>query len=72
VITNIWCTVVAKFCEDFVASMHSNFFQGLTDRGLIYGPNHSNENLLSKQEREEENIIQLMFDLKPSIKTKGV
>jgi hypothetical protein len=54
-ITNSQCTIVVKFFQDFVVSIHSDFFQGPTDRGLIYGLNHSIENLLSKQEREEEN-----------------
>jgi hypothetical protein len=33
--------------------MHSNFFQGQMDRGLIYFPNHSGETLLSKKEEKE-------------------
>jgi len=38
---------LAKYChnfhQDFVASTHTDFFQGQTDRGLFYWPNHSGE-----------------------------
>jgi hypothetical protein len=48
-------TIVINFHQDLTASMHSNFFQGQTDRGLIYEPTHSKENwLLYKEEEEEE------------------
>ncbi len=30
-----------NFHPDFGACWHSNFFQGQTDRGLFYWPNHS-------------------------------
>ncbi len=43
---------VINFHRDFLASMHSVFFQGKIDRGSIYWPNHSGENELSKQEEE--------------------
>jgi hypothetical protein len=38
-ITNNQCTTVIKYHQDFKANMHSNFFHGQTDRGLIYWPN---------------------------------
>ncbi len=34
--------------QDFVVSAHSDFFQRQMDRSLIYWPNLSGENLLSK------------------------
>jgi hypothetical protein len=37
-----------------VASMHSDFFQGQTDKDLIYWPNHSGETHLFNQKEEEE------------------
>ena len=40
-----------------MAGRHSNFFQGQTDRGLIYEFEHSGENwVLYQEEEEEENI----------------
>ncbi len=46
--------IVINFHQDFVDSIHSDFFQGQTDRGLYYWPNqyHSVESQLSKQEQE--------------------
>ncbi len=38
------------FDQYFMASTHSFSFQGQVDRGLIYGPNHSGETQLNKQE----------------------
>jgi hypothetical protein len=38
--------------------MHSDFFQGKTDKGLFYSPNHYRQTLLSKQEKEEEKFLQ--------------
>ncbi len=49
-------TIVINFHQDLTASMHSNFFQGQTDRGLIYEPKHYGENWLLYPEEEEENI----------------
>jgi hypothetical protein len=46
--------ILVNFHQDFVASTHSDFFQGQTDRGLFYGPNHSRETRLYKQEEQEE------------------
>ncbi len=36
-----------------MVSTHSDFFQGQTDRGIIYWPNHSEEIWLSKEDNEE-------------------
>jgi hypothetical protein len=36
--------------KDLVASKHSNFYQGLVDRGLYYWLNHFGETWLYKQE----------------------
>jgi len=46
--------IVVNFHQDFIASKHSNFFQGQTDRGLFYGPNHWWETRLSKENEEED------------------
>jgi hypothetical protein len=48
-------TIVINFHQDFVATTHSDFFQGQADRGLFYMPNHSWETQLSKQKEEELN-----------------
>jgi hypothetical protein len=40
------------FHQDYVARMHSNFFEGMTDWCLVNWPNHSRETLLSKKEEE--------------------
>jgi hypothetical protein len=53
-IANNQCTIFINSCQDFMASMHSDFFQVQTGRHLICWPNHSAETLLSKQEKEEE------------------
>jgi hypothetical protein len=58
-IANNQQTVVANFHQDFMASMHSNFFQGQTDTGLIYEPCHCRETGLSQQNEEEG--IHLLF-----------
>ncbi len=49
-----WANFIVSFYQDFRASMHSDFFQGQMDRGLIYGPYHSEETCLSCQKEEEE------------------
>ncbi len=51
-------TIVISFHQIFMASTHSDFFQGRADRGLIYWPNHSGETWLTNQEEEEENCRQ--------------
>jgi hypothetical protein len=33
------CTTIFDFNKNFMASSHSNFFQGQMDKSLIYGPN---------------------------------
>jgi len=46
-IANNQCTIVINFQQDFVASMHSNFFQVRTDRGILGKlgcPNSKNNN----------------------------
>ncbi len=45
-------TIVISFHQDFLASTHSGFFNGQTDSGLIYLPNHSRETQLSNKEVE--------------------
>jgi hypothetical protein len=40
-----------------MARAHSDFFQGLTERGLFDRPNHSKETQLSKQEETEKDDI---------------
>jgi len=52
-------TIVINFHQDLTASMHSNFFQGQTDRGLIYEFEHSGENWVLYQEEEEEENIEI-------------
>ncbi len=34
---------IVNFHQDFIASMHSDFFQEQTNRSLFYLPNHSKE-----------------------------
>jgi hypothetical protein len=53
-ITNNRDIVDINVHQEFVACVHSDFFQGETDRVLVYGPNHSVETRLPKQEEEEE------------------
>ncbi len=46
--------------QDFVASMHSDFFQGQKDRVLFYWPSQSGATWQSKPEEEEgaeENVV---------------
>jgi hypothetical protein len=45
--------IVINFHQVFVASTHSDFFQGEMDRGLFYWPSHASETQLSKQEKEK-------------------
>jgi hypothetical protein len=40
-IMNIQQNIVVNFHQDFEATKHSDFFQGQTDMGLFYWPNHS-------------------------------
>jgi hypothetical protein len=40
-ITNNQQNLVVNFHPDFMASTHTNFFQGQMARGLSYWPNHS-------------------------------
>ncbi len=42
--------IIVNFHQDFVANMHSSFFWGHMDMGLIYWSNHYEEIQLSKQE----------------------
>jgi hypothetical protein len=58
-ITNNQRTIVTDIYQDFVASTHSDFFQGQTDWGLVYWPNHSWEAGLSKQEEEFNETVPL-------------
>jgi hypothetical protein len=46
--------IVINFHQDFMASEHSNFFKGHTDKGQFYWPNHCGETLVLKQEEEED------------------
>jgi hypothetical protein len=55
-ITNNQQNIVINYHQDFVASMHTDFFKGQTDRGLFFWPNHSLETRLSKQEEEATGI----------------
>jgi hypothetical protein len=48
---------VINFHQDFVTITHSDFFQGKTDRGLFYWPDHSGETMLSNQEDEQEELL---------------
>ncbi len=59
-IVNNQCTIVFSFHQDFVASMHRNFSQGQTDKGLIYWHDPSGENQLSKQ---EERLIETVLSI---------
>ncbi len=49
-IVNNQRAIVFSFHQDFVASMHGDFSQGQTEKGLIYWHNPSGETQLSKQE----------------------
>jgi hypothetical protein len=40
--------IVINFLQDFVASMLGHFFQGLTNKSLIYWPNHTTWGLYHK------------------------
>ncbi len=40
-IVNNQRTIVINFHQDFMTSMHSNFFQGQVNRGLTYWPNNT-------------------------------
>jgi hypothetical protein len=51
-INNNQRVIVVNFHQDSMAIMHSNFFLGQTDRGLIYLSNHSRETQVSNQEKE--------------------
>ncbi len=42
--------IVACLCQDFIASSHSDFFKGQTDRGLFLWTDPSGETWLAKQE----------------------
>jgi hypothetical protein len=42
--------IQVNYHQGFLASTHSNFFQGQTDRGLLYWSNHCGETRLFKQE----------------------
>jgi hypothetical protein len=43
--------------QDFMASMHNDFFQGQMDRGLFYWLKYSGKAQLSNEEEEEEVAI---------------
>jgi hypothetical protein len=43
-----------NFHQDFVASMHSDVFQGAADRGQFYWLKHFGETLLSNKDEEHE------------------
>jgi hypothetical protein len=53
-------TVVLNLLQDFMASTHTDFFQGQLGRGLIHLSNHSRKNLLHIQEHEED-VIEKCF-----------
>ncbi len=58
----MWITIylqaiVINIHQDFVASKHSDFFQGQTSRGLLCRHKHSWETWLSIQEEEEEYLL---------------
>jgi len=47
-IANNQRNILINLRQDFMASAHSDFFQGQMDRGLFYWPHHSGETHLSK------------------------
>jgi hypothetical protein len=49
-IANSQRNIVVHFHQDFTASLRSDFFQGRTDQGIFYWPNHTQETWLSKEE----------------------
>jgi hypothetical protein len=52
-LTDYQHTIVINLHQDFVASKHSNSFQGQPDSSIIYWPNHSEKTRLPKQVKEE-------------------
>ncbi len=58
--------IIVNFFQDFVGSMHGDFFQWQTDRGLFYRPTHSGETLLYKQEDNQDDLLLLRGDKKSS------
>ncbi len=47
--------------------MHGDFFQGQTDTGLFYRPNHSGETRLYKQEDKQDDLLLLLGDKKAAL-----
>jgi hypothetical protein len=56
-ITNNWHNIVVDFHQDFMASTHSDFYQGQMNMTLLYWPHHSEKTWLSNQEEDEEESI---------------
>ncbi len=52
-ISNNQRTIGVNFHRDFVASQHSNFFWGQTDKGLFYWLNHSGKTQQEGEQVEE-------------------
>ncbi len=57
-IANNQQNIATNLHPDFMASAHSDFFQGQTDSGLFYLPYHSGETELSKQPQSWSNLSQ--------------
>jgi hypothetical protein len=55
-------TFVINFLQDFVASTHSSFLLGQTDRGLTHWPDHLGETWLFKQGEGWHRIFYLSWD----------
>ncbi len=56
-LANNYKNIAINFHQDFVDTLHTDFFQEHMDRDIFYLPNHSVETWLIKQEREEETEI---------------
>ncbi len=63
---NQWNNVI-KFHQDFTASIHSNYFQGQTDRGISYWPNYSVKTRLSIRGEEEFAITQCVISVTQTV-----
>jgi hypothetical protein len=61
---NNYRAVDVNFHHDFVASLHSYFFQGQMDRVLLYWPNHSGVTKLSRQ-KEGEDLSEKFYSIGP-------
>jgi hypothetical protein len=61
-ITNNQQNIVVDFHQDFMASTHSDFYQGQMNMALLYWPHHSEKTWLSNQEIDEEESIQFLFN----------